>query len=121
MIRGARQSPAMHRLFSYGTLQLPQVQRDVFGAEIAGEADALPGYVLDEIRIGDPRVVGLSGVEVHKIARATGNAADRVPGMVFTIDDAQLARADAYEGETYVRVEVTLASGARAWLYARGC
>lgn len=108
----------MHRLFSYGTLQLPDVQREVFGSFIMGEPDALIGYVLDEIEIADPDVVGLSGIAVHKIARATGNPADRVPGMVFTIDDAQLARADAYEGENYARVSVTLASGARAWLYA---
>jgi gamma-glutamylcyclotransferase (GGCT)/AIG2-like uncharacterized protein YtfP len=109
----------MHRLFSYGTLQLPDVQREVFGGPVAGEADALVGYVLDEIEIADPGVVGLSGIAVHKIARATGDPADRVPGVVFTIDDAQLARADAYEGENYVRVEVDLASGRRAFLYAR--
>jgi gamma-glutamylcyclotransferase (GGCT)/AIG2-like uncharacterized protein YtfP len=108
----------MHRLFSYGTLQLPDVQCDVFGGEVAGVPDALTGYVLDEIVIQDPDVVGLSGIAVHKIARATGDAGDRVPGMVFAIDDAQLARADAYEGENYARVEVVLESGVRAWLYA---
>ncbi|HEY6964724.1 MAG TPA: gamma-glutamylcyclotransferase family protein [Erythrobacter sp.] len=114
-----RHCAGMHRLFSYGTLQLPDVQREVFGGSVAGVADALVGYVLDEIEIADPGVVGLSGIAVHKIARATGDPADRVPGVVFTIDDAQLARADAYEGENYVRVEVDLASGRSAFLYAR--
>jgi gamma-glutamylcyclotransferase (GGCT)/AIG2-like uncharacterized protein YtfP len=109
----------MPLLFSYGTLQLPDVQRALFGRLVPGRADALVGYVLDDIAIGDPAVVGLSGVEVHRIARATGDPDDRVPGLVLELDATQLAAADAYETDAYTRIEVTLASGTRAFLYAR--
>lgn len=108
----------MEYLFSYGTLQLPVVQRDVFGGPVAGEADALVGYRIETVRINDPRVVALSGSDVHKLAVETGNDADRVPGTVFALTPAQLAAADAYETDDYVRVSVRLASGRDAWLYA---
>lgn len=114
-----RENGAMPLLFSYGTLQLPDVQRALFGGPVPGRPDALVGYVLDEIAIGDADVVGLSGVEMHRIARSTGDPADRVPGLVLELDAAGLAAADAYETDAYTRVQVTLASGTVAWLYAR--
>jgi hypothetical protein len=45
-----------------------------------------------------------------------------VPGALFEISDAELARADAYEVAAYVRVKAPLASGLKAWVYvdARG-
>lgn len=36
---------------------------------------------------------------------------------MFALTSAELAAADEYEVDAYVRVEVTLASGARAWAY----
>jgi hypothetical protein len=63
-------------LFSYGTLQNPDVQLDTFGRLIAAEDDALPGYTVDYAEIDDPRVVDLSGLSVHPIVRPTGNVLD---------------------------------------------
>ncbi len=114
-----RENGRMPLLFSYGTLQLPDVQQALFGGPVPGRPDALVGYVLDEIAIVDPDVIGLSGAEVHRIARPTGDRADRVPGVVLELDADGLAAADAYETDAYTRTEVTLASGTRAWLYAR--
>lgn len=108
----------MDYLFSYGTLQLADVQAELFGGAVPGEPDALVGYRLDTVRLGDPDVVRLSGTDTHRIARPTGNASDRVPGIVLTLTHAQLARADAYETDDYERVAVRLASGREAWLYA---
>lgn len=34
----------MEKLFSYGTLQLEQVQLDTFGRLLEGQADTLQGY-----------------------------------------------------------------------------
>jgi hypothetical protein len=42
---------------------------------------------------------------------------DTVPGTVFAVTTAQLAKADAYEVDDYQRVLVTLVSGTEAWLY----
>nr|WP_255783907.1 gamma-glutamylcyclotransferase family protein [Lysobacter chinensis] len=105
-------------LFVYGTLQDAQVQRRLFGRTLAGSPDALPGYRLDWLEVRDPAAVAASGIVRHPIIHATGADSDRVPGQCLRLSAAELAHADAYEGDDYRRVQVTLASGARAWVYA---
>jgi len=109
---------ASELLFSYGTLQLEPVQRALFGRRLGGEPDALVGHRLDRIAIDDPKVVETSGETHHRIARATGDPMDRVDGQVLRLTPAELARADAYETDDYVRVRTTLASGLDCWVYA---
>ncbi|WP_229054836.1 gamma-glutamylcyclotransferase family protein [Aeromicrobium sp. Leaf350] len=105
-------------LFSYGTLRLPAVQADVFGGPVPSEADAVVGHVLGEVRIEDPRVLELSGIEVHPVLLPSSDPDARVDGVVLVLDDQQLAAADAYEVDAYRRVEVPLQSGRTAWVYA---
>jgi hypothetical protein len=104
-------------LFSYGTLQQENVQLATFGRLLEGRPDALVGFALAPIRISDPHVVALSGAAVHHIARRTGDPADRIPGILFAVTPAELEAADAYEVD-YGRIEVVLASGAKAFVYA---
>ena len=104
-------------LFSYGTLQLADVQRATFGRLLEGRSDMLVGYRLAPLQISDPAVVATSGLAVHSIARRTGDQADRIPGVVFMLSMDELAAADRYETDAYARDEVTLASGARAFVY----
>jgi gamma-glutamyl AIG2-like cyclotransferase len=104
-------------LFSYGTLQQPQVQLANYGRLLDGQSDALLGYRLVALEITDPEVVRISGKATHTIARATGDPADRIPGMVFMLTQAELAATDAYETGAYARVEVTLESGRTASVY----
>ncbi len=103
-------------LFSYGTLQLPKVQRATFGRLLAGRPDSLSGFALAPLAITDPAVIAASGTARHTIARATGDPADIVLGTVFRITPVELAAADRYEVDP-VRIEVRLASGARAFAY----
>ncbi len=110
---------ATERLFSYGTLQLPAVQQANFGRLLAGAPDTLVGFVLDKLEITDEEVIAESGERFHWIAVATGDAADRVPGVVFEITPDELVAADVYEADDYARITVTLASGARAWVYVK--
>lgn len=105
------------RLFSYGTLQTRQVQIATFGRELAGEPDALPGYVLGRLQIRDAAVVATSGASHHPIVRPSGNPDDSVAGTVFAISQAELVAADGYEVEDYTRILVRLKSGAEAWVY----
>lgn len=107
------------RLFSYGTLRQPEVQRANFGRLLVGTPDAVTGYRLSTVAIDDPEVVVESGSAVHPILVATGNLADRIDGTVFLITQTELDAADAYEAEAYVRVEVALRSGGRAWAYVK--
>ena len=105
------------RLFAYGTLQQREVQLAIYRRPLDGAADALRGYRLEDLEITDPEVVRLSGKAVHRIARETGDPADRIAGTVFQLTEAELAATDAYEVDVYTRVEVTLETGTRAWTY----
>jgi Gamma-glutamyl cyclotransferase, AIG2-like len=109
-------NPDVVLLFSYGTLQDSAVQMANFGRLLSGRPDRLPGYALSPIAIDDPIVVALSGKSQHQIAKPS-NGADGVAGMVFEITAQELAAADRYEVAEYRRVQVTLKSGLRAWVY----
>ena len=104
-------------LFSYGTLRRPQVQRATFGRLLDGEADTIPGFELDMLTITDPAVIATSGSDRHPVLRRTDRPGAAVPGTAFLITNDELAAADEYEVDDYARVEVTLGSGRRAWVY----
>lgn len=105
-------------LFSYGTLRQRDVQLSTFGRELVGTPDRLPGYTVSVLRITDPEVVAVSGLEYHPVVRATGSPDDGVEGVAFELTDAELASADEYEVADYTRALVPLVSGASAWVYA---
>jgi len=111
----ANPSPA-HKLFSYGTLQLPEVQRATFGRLIPGQADAIVGYRSEMLTITEPMVIERSGTDQHPVL-VPGAETDTVEGTTFLIDDAELAAADEYEVDDYTRIEVPLRSGGSGWVY----
>lgn len=113
----ATDTAASVQLFSYGTLQLPDVQRATCGRLLVGRPDALAGYRLRPLAITDPEVVRISGLAIHTIACRTGDPADRITGTVFALTPAELAATDAYEVDVYGRREVALESGATAFIY----
>jgi len=105
-------------LFSSGTLQEAQAQLATFGRLLAGESDSLPGYRRVELVLHDPIFIALSGRAEHVNAASTGNPADRLHGTALEVTDEELAKADEYEKlASYGRIDVTLASGRRAWIY----
>ena len=106
-----------HLLFSYGTLRQAQVQVALFGTELPTRAATLPRFDLEMIEITDPEVIATSGSNRHPILVFTGVPNDLVLGSVLELTDEQLAAADAYEVAAYVRSEVTLESGEKAWAY----
>jgi hypothetical protein len=109
-----------HLLFSYGTLQLSAVQKATFGRRMPMRHATLPGYVLDTVAITDQHVIEVSGSAEHPFARRTGNESDVVEGVVIELDDDDLAAADEYEVDDYVRVAVAIGTGETAWLYVDG-
>lgn len=110
-------SHASVRLFSYGTLQQPEVQRATYGRLLAGAPDVLIGYRLAPLTIADPEVVALSGAQVHMIACGTGDPGDRIAGLVYALTPAELSATDDYEADAYARIELRLESGAAAFVY----
>ena len=108
----------MPLLFSYGSLQREDVQLSTFGRRLAGHRDELPGFEPTLAPIKDPALAARLGKTHHANASFTGNAEEGVPGTVFEVTEAELARADEYEaGDDYARVTVKLASGRQAWVY----
>ncbi|WP_018299770.1 gamma-glutamylcyclotransferase family protein [Fangia hongkongensis] len=104
-------------LFSYGTLQDEKVQISTYKRTLNGKKDSLSGYRLSVIKITNPEVVRLSGKKEHPALVFTGDKADLVFGMVFELDHVELLLTDKYEGHDYLREEVTLDSGKKAWIY----
>lgn len=111
------ESDAFEKLFSYGTLQLENVQISTFGRKLEGRPDRLTSYRLDQVEIRDPAVVATSGLTHHPMLVHTGQPSDMVSGTVFLITPAELAQADAYEVSDYRRARAALASGESAWVY----
>jgi gamma-glutamylcyclotransferase (GGCT)/AIG2-like uncharacterized protein YtfP len=108
----------MPLLFSYGTLQQPDVQLATFGRTLRGEVDALLGFERSRIKIEGSVLPTMAGGTHHaNVVRST--AADTsVNGTVFEVTDEELAAADSFEAPArYERMEVGLASGKRAWVY----
>lgn len=63
----------MPLLFSYGTLQLEQVQLETFGRLLKGEKDILEGYKLTMIEIMDAEVLRKSNQKFHPIISYSGD------------------------------------------------
>jgi gamma-glutamylcyclotransferase (GGCT)/AIG2-like uncharacterized protein YtfP len=107
----------MPLLFSYGTLQLEEVQRSTFGRRLEGHKDELPGFEQASVAIEDPAIVAATG-KSHHANVVPGKRESRVSGTVFEVTDAELAAADQYERSAdYVRVLLKLATGKQAWVY----
>ena len=110
-------SDATVRLFSYGTLRYKAVQLSTFGRELTGVADAIPGFALSKIEITDPAVIAASGETHHLIMRRSADPGAAVDGVIFDITPAELAAADEYEVDDYVRIEVRSRSGLATFVY----
>lgn len=106
-----------HLLFSYGTLQLENVQFENYGRILKGERDTLIGYKIEKIQITDSIVLAKSQLEYHPIAVKSVNETDFIEGMLFEITNAELAETDNYEVSEYHRILETFKSGKKAWLY----
>jgi hypothetical protein len=120
--RGSRHLVAewpMPWLFSYGTLQESHVQQALFGRTFTSRPDALPHFVRGRVPVvPDDRLN--AGLTHYENAVFSGHASDRIEGTVLDLSDAELQQADIYEAPAaYERVEATLASGLRAWVYLR--
>ena len=94
-------------IFVYGTLKDKQVQRAVFGREVAGQPDSLEGYTESQIKLGRtlyPIIIPGDG---------------SIDGFAFEVSDNELKKIDKYETDAYKRTKVTLKSGRQAWVYQK--
>jgi gamma-glutamylcyclotransferase (GGCT)/AIG2-like uncharacterized protein YtfP len=118
-LRGGRRT--MPLLFSYGTLQLDDVQLSTFGRLLRGERDERPRFEPSLVNIEDPQVVASIGRTHHANVTFNGRDDSRVSGTVYEVTDADLAAADEFERPAeYIRIAVRLASGKESWVYVYG-
>lgn len=105
-------------LFSYGTLQQVKVQLDLFGRLLTGTQDTLKGYKAVMIEITDEVFLAKGDGKYQRTAINTNDKNDFIEGTVFEVTPEELLHGDKYEPEGYIRIEVELASGKKAWVYA---
>lgn len=105
----------MENLFSYGTLQRPDVQLKLFGRLLAGAKDVLAGYKFASIEITDEMF--LARGEAKNQVTLVESKDGFVDGTVFEVSREELLLTDSYEPENYRRIKVALASGREAWIY----
>jgi gamma-glutamylcyclotransferase (GGCT)/AIG2-like uncharacterized protein YtfP len=96
----------MEKLFTYGTLQIPEVQQRVFGRVVSGTPDTLEGYFKTDITLHD----GTFPIIVER-------AESSVDGQVIEVTPDELVLIDRYETSAYRRIQVTLKTGDSAWVY----
>lgn len=102
----------MEQLFSYGTLRSKEIQRQIFNKVLTGTPDQLLGHKLKSLQIEEE-----FGMADYVVVVPSKDPADIIHGVVFTISDTDLAKVDLFESNAYKRVQVTLESGAVAWIY----
>jgi gamma-glutamylcyclotransferase (GGCT)/AIG2-like uncharacterized protein YtfP len=95
----------MPLLFSYGTLQDPELQLRTVGRLLGGDRDELVGY---EPSVRPP----------HANVTFNGDDASRVAGTLFEVTEDELALFDAFEAPfDYHRITARLASGKETFVY----
>ncbi|MFH7596326.1 GDSL-type esterase/lipase family protein [Streptomyces racemochromogenes] len=104
-----------HSLFSFGTLRDERVQTALFGRTVPSSPASLAGHATRPLKITDPDVIAASGLDVHLALEC--RLGSTVEGAVLHLTDEELAAADAYEVDDYVRRRVRLSSGEDAWAY----
>lgn len=101
-------TPALHRLFVYGTLAEPAVCAGLLGRIPAPATAELRGYARHAVR-----------GEAYPAIVAKSNGL--VKGIIYKdISQAELDALDAYEGDEYGRIRVfveTEADQIQAWVY----
>lgn len=96
------------KLFVYGTIVNPEIQKEILGRTVQGVSDILKGYEKSEVTIDG---------EIYPciILNETG----MTKGLLIEITDDELRKTDEYETDAYKRERIILKSGVHAWVYVR--
>lgn len=94
-------------LFTYGTLQDPRVQLQLFQRKLHGHEDLLMGHCESPIKIQGK----------YPVIYPSPDPKNSIRGVVYELLPHELSKADSYEGPDYIRTMVSLSSGKMAWVY----
>jgi gamma-glutamylcyclotransferase (GGCT)/AIG2-like uncharacterized protein YtfP len=98
----------MNKLFIYGTLINPKIQKNIIGHIINGIPDILKRYEKSAIEIDN-----------EKYPIIIPNKNKIVSGFIIEISNDELKKIDEYEGVEYKRIEIVLQSGISVWVYVK--
>jgi gamma-glutamylcyclotransferase (GGCT)/AIG2-like uncharacterized protein YtfP len=98
----------MEKIFSYGTLQDPQIQQKLLQRTLESTPDSIQGFTLSEVYSTD----GMYPILIPEAESTT-----LIQGAVLSITTDELVAFDEYEGQEYQRSLLTLQSGNQAWVY----
>ena len=98
----------MEKLFVYGTLQDPVVQKRVFGRVVTMRHDTLEGFKKGKIKLS-------SGTYFIAIPQKGAS----IDGTVLEATPEEIGLMDEYETSAYARTKVKLKSGGTAWVYCQ--
>lgn len=96
-------------LFSYGTLQYPEVQMDALRRVLVGVKDELNGYQISSLMIDGaifPTLIPSDEFEA-------------VEGTLYEVSADEFMVLDEFETKAYKRIRVTLKSGIEVWVYVK--
>ena len=94
-------------LFSYGTLQEPEIQEKVLNRRLKGTKATLLGYKKYEKRM----------MNKYPIIVRSDDAGAMVSGILYKVSNYELYKIDLYESLAYTRIQATLKSSVKAWVY----
>lgn len=96
-------------VFVYGTLMDARIRFEILGYDTLAQPDALLGFTLGQIQIGNTSYPILDKSEEGM----------PISGLVFYTNGNGLSLLDEYETKEYRRIRVKLVSGRNAWVYVR--
>ncbi|RJQ34209.1 gamma-glutamylcyclotransferase [Candidatus Parcubacteria bacterium] len=96
------------RLFVYGTLRRPSVQKTVFGRTTRGVPDMLRRYRRS--------ILTIKSIPYPVAVRSRSG---RIQGSVLEVAKRELKKIDRYETRAYKRKRLVLESGVLAWVFVR--
>lgn len=103
-----RNKQYMERLFAYGTLKNPLVQKKAIGRVVQGTPDILEGFILSKIKI--------ERKNYPVIIRKNDS---KVKGLILSVTVEEVKQIDDYETKAYERQKIILKSGSEAWVYLK--
>lgn len=113
----SKQPEANQLLFSYGTLQNPAIQLEIFGRKLTGSNDRLWGFRIGQLQLATGNEPNQDNIQSYPVAITSDQPTDFIEGKTYHLTPKELLQADLYETNAYKRAKVQLESGRSAWVY----
>ena len=94
-------------LFVYGTLITGKTLKNILDRDVPGIPATLDGYDSSKMVV----------IESESYPAAEKNIECSIQGLLIEVTSEELEKLDVYETDAYIRKEVELTNGKKAWVY----